>query len=155
MVDFAMRVPVRQKVRDLHLAERLDENAVGPKNDVYYNRTSDGKLLLRRTLSRRLPQRYVDGAKQGFSAPDASWFRGESIDYVKRLLLDPTALIYEFLRPDTVGELVGEHLRGQTNRRLLIWSLISFEWWCRIFLSGSRPVGNAIVDERRPGRPNP
>ena len=134
VVDFAMRVPVRAKLRDLDLKDRLDENAVGPKNDVYYSRTNDGKIVLRNMLRRLLPASYVEGAKQGFSAPDASWFRGESIDYVRRLILDPKARIYEFLRPDTVGELVGEHLRGEKNRRLLIWSLISFEWWCRTFL---------------------
>lgn len=139
MVDFAMQVPVRQKLRHLDLAVRLDENAVGQKNDVYFSRTSDGKILLRRMLSHLLPEQYVNGAKQGFSAPDASWFRGESIEYVRRLILDPKARIYEFLRPDTVGELVGEHLRGEHNRRLLVWSLLSFEWWCRSFLCGRSP----------------
>jgi asparagine synthase (glutamine-hydrolysing) len=140
LVDFAMRLPVRSKLRDLDLVVRLDENAVGPKNDVYFERTNDGKIILRRMLARLLPRQYVDGAKQGFSAPDASWFRGESIDYVNRLIMDPQARIYEFLRPDTVQSLVGEHLRGETNRRLLIWSLLSFEWWCRKFLdAGPRP----------------
>jgi asparagine synthase (glutamine-hydrolysing) len=136
MVDFAMRVPVRAKLRALDLTDRLDENAAGQKNDVYFQRTNDGKIILRRMLSRLLPQAYVDAPKQGFSAPDASWFRGESIEYVKGLILDPRARIYEFLRPDTVKELVNEHLSGQQNRRLLIWSLISFEWWCRSFLDG-------------------
>ena len=134
LVDFALRVPVRAKLRDLDQVVRLDENAVGPKNDLYFDRTSDGKIILRKMLSHFLPQRYVEGAKQGFSAPDASWFRGESIDYVQRLILAPHARIYEFLRPDTVGALVGEHLRGETNRRLLIWSLLSFEWWLRKFM---------------------
>ncbi len=133
-VDFAMQLPVRAKLRDLDLKERLDENAVGQKSDVYLSRTNDGKLVLRRMLSRLLPAQYVDGAKQGFSAPDASGFRGDSIDYVRRLIIDPKARIYQFLRPDTVRELVGDHLNGTTNRRLLIWSLISFEWWCRTFL---------------------
>ena len=134
VVDFAMRLPVRAKLRDLDLMIRLDENAAGPKNEVYFDRTSDGKLILRQMLGRLLPAGYVEGAKQGFSAPDASWFRGDSIEYVRRLILAPEARLYQFLRPDTVGDLVGEHLRGQTNRRLLIWSLISFEWWCRTFL---------------------
>ena len=134
LVDFAMRVPVGFKLRNPELIERLDENIVGPKNDLYFERTNDGKILLRRMLARLLPAHYVEGAKQGFSAPDASWFRGESIDYVRRLILDPSARIYEFLRRDTVDELVGQHLRGEQNRRLLIWSLLSFEWWCRTFL---------------------
>jgi asparagine synthase (glutamine-hydrolysing) len=143
MVDFAMRVPVRAKLRALDLTDRLDENAAGQKNDVYFQRTNDGKLLLRQMLSRLLPKAYVDGPKQGFSAPDASWFRGDSIDYVKSLILDPRARIYEFLRPDTVAELVNEHLNGHKNRRLLIWSLISFEWWCRSFLDGRRTEPHA------------
>lgn len=134
IVDFAMRVPVRSKLRQLDEAIRIDENAAGQKNDVYFNRTSDGKIVLRRMLEGLLPRQYVDGAKQGFSAPDASWFRGESIDYVQRLILSPHARIYEYLRPDTVSALVGEHLRGETNRRLLIWSLLSFEWWLRRFM---------------------
>lgn len=134
VVDFAMRLPVRAKLRALDLGDRIDENAPGQKNDVYYSRTNDGKIILRKMLARLLPGQYVEGAKQGFSAPDASWFRGESIEYVKALILDPKARIYEFLRPDTVAALVGEHLSGQKNRRLLIWSLISFEWWCRSFL---------------------
>lgn len=139
LVDFAMTVPVREKLRDLDLVVRLDENTVGPKNDLYFARTNDGKIILRRMLSRLLPQDFVEGAKQGFSAPDASWFRGESIDYVRKLVLDPNACIYEFLRPDTINELVGQHLRGEQNRRLLVWSLLSFEWWCRIFLHGGKP----------------
>jgi asparagine synthase (glutamine-hydrolysing) len=140
VVDFAMQVPVAAKLQRLDLADRLDENIVGPKNDLYFDRTSDGKILLRRVLAHLLPPRYTEGAKQGFSAPDASWFRGESIEYVRRLILDPKARIYEFLRPDTISELVGQHLRGEHNRRLLIWSLLSFEWWCRIFLHGDQPT---------------
>jgi asparagine synthase (glutamine-hydrolysing) len=73
-------------------------------------------------------------AKQGFSAPDASWFRGESIDYVRRALLRPDARIYEFLDAGVVRELVEEHLSGRENRRLLIWSLLCLEQWCRTFL---------------------
>lgn len=134
IVDFAMRVPVRAKLNQLDAAVRLDENTAGQKNDLYFNRTNDGKILLRRTLEHLLPREYVEGQKQGFSAPDASWFRGESIDYVSRLVLSPQARIYQFLRPDTVARLVGEHLRGETNRRLLIWSLLSFEWWLRNFM---------------------
>lgn len=134
LADFAMRMPVRAKLRDLDRATRLDENSAGQKSDIHVTRTADGKMALRRTLGHLLPQSYVDGAKQGFSAPDASWFRGESIDYVQRLVLDRKARIYEFLRPDTVAALVGEHMAGQQNRRLLIWSLLSFEWWLRSFM---------------------
>ncbi len=86
-----------------------------------------------------MPDEVTNQVKQGFSGPDASWFRGDSIDYVRETLLSPDAAIYEFLDPDGVQPLVEEHLEGRENRRLLLWSLLSFEHWCRIFLKGARP----------------
>jgi asparagine synthase (glutamine-hydrolysing) len=134
LVDFAMRLPVRTKLRELDQVVKIDENEPGPKLRKYLEKSNDGKLILRDVLARYMPREYVAGTKQGFSAPDATWFRGDSINYVRKLLLEGDALIYQYLRPDTVRELVRQHLSGEENRRLLIWSLLSFEWWCRTFL---------------------
>ena len=35
-----------------------------------------------------IPERIINRKKQGFSAPDESWYRGENADYVKELLLN-------------------------------------------------------------------
>jgi asparagine synthase (glutamine-hydrolysing) len=67
--------------------------------------------------------------KQGFSAPDATWFKGESIEFVRNTLLRNDARIYELLDRDSVQALVKQHLDGQQNRRLLIWSLLNVEQW--------------------------
>jgi asparagine synthase (glutamine-hydrolysing) len=136
LVDFAMQLPVRAKLSRLDEAIRIDENLPGSKENVYFDKTNDGKLILRNVLGKYMPQDYVNGVKQGFSAPDATWFRGQSMEYVKTLLLDKNARIYQFLRPDTVKELLEEHLSGKQNRRLFIWSLLSFEWWLRQFIKG-------------------
>jgi asparagine synthase (glutamine-hydrolysing) len=136
LVDFAQRVPVRLKLRDLGEVVKLNENEPGPKTQRYFEQTQDGKLVLRELMRRYLPDAVTAQTKQGFSGPDASWFRGESLDYVRRMLLDRDAAIYSFLRPDTVRSLVEEHLDGRENRRLLLWSLLSFEHWCRLFLGG-------------------
>jgi asparagine synthase (glutamine-hydrolysing) len=84
-------------------------------------------------LSKFVPESYKSGKKQGFSAPDASWFKGESIEYIKSLLMNRGARIYEFMQYDTIQGLMNEHFTGATNRRLLIWSLLCFEWWLKIF----------------------
>jgi len=139
LVDFASALPVSTKLRELGEVARIDENEPGPKLRKYLSRTNDGKIILRKVLGRYVPVEYVEGVKQGFSAPDASWFRGDSIDYVRDLVLDPKAGIYSYLDPRTVRELVEEHFRGERNWRLFIWSLICFEWWCRCFLEGERP----------------
>jgi asparagine synthase (glutamine-hydrolysing) len=146
LVDFAQRVPVRFKLRNLTEVVRINENEPGIKTEKYFNETGDGKLLLRQALCRYVPQDYAQGKKQGFSAPDASWFKGESIDYIKSLLGGKKAMIYEFVDHGTVNELLEDHFQGRQNRRLLIWSLLCFEWWCRSFLRGSAAAGEPQVE---------
>ncbi|MBL8080143.1 MAG: hypothetical protein JNM55_19395 [Anaerolineales bacterium] len=87
-------------------------------------------------MSRYIPEEIANSEKQGFSAPDASWFKGESIDYVRHEILDRRAGIYDYLDHDIVHSLVNEHLTGKQNRRLLIWSLLSFEAWIKTFING-------------------
>jgi asparagine synthase (glutamine-hydrolysing) len=133
LVDFAMRVPVGMKLGNLGEVVKLNENEPGLKTSKYYERTRDGKLLLRSAMQRYVPPSVTDAVKQGFSAPDASWFKGESIDYVRRMLLDRNARIYSYMDYQSVRKLIEEHLTGSNNRRLLIWSLLSFESWCATF----------------------
>jgi asparagine synthase (glutamine-hydrolysing) len=139
LVDFAQQLPVGLKLRDLDEVVRLNENEPGDKTQKYFQRTRDGKLILRNVMERYVPDTFTKQVKQGFSGPDANWFRGDSMDYVRRELLDPDAAIYEFLDPAGVRPLVEDHLEGRENRRLLLWSLMSFEHWCRTFLKGAHP----------------
>jgi asparagine synthase (glutamine-hydrolysing) len=135
LVDFAQQLPVGMKLGNLGEVVRLDENEPGPKTERFFHNARDGKLLLRQAMERHVPADVTAREKQGFAAPDASWFRGESIDYVRRRLLDGDARIYDYLDRDAVRGLVEEHLAGRANRRLLIWSLLSVEEWCRTFLT--------------------
>lgn len=137
LVDFAMRLPVHLKLGKLGEVVKLDENEPGAKTARYFQKTSDGKLLLRKMMARHLPAEVVEREKQGFSAPDASWFRGDSIEFVRRSLLDGNAPIYDYLDRAVVRDLVMDHLDGRQNRRLLIWSLLSVNQWCREFLGKS------------------
>jgi asparagine synthase (glutamine-hydrolysing) len=137
LVDFAMRVPVRLKLGNLGEVVRLDENEPGPKTAKYFQQTRDGKLLLRRVMDKYVPASIADGIKKGFSAPDASWFRGDSIEFVRRRLMGKDARIFEFLDRNAIQHLIGNHLEGRTNCRLLIWSLLSLEEWLNHLEAGS------------------
>lgn len=138
LVAFAARLPVRHKLRHLERIVHMDENTPG-KRLLYEQETNDGKAVLRRAMSRLIPPEIADRTKQGFSAPDASWFRGESIDYINQILRNPKAILYEFLTREYVTQVLDEHCTGKVNHRLLIWSVLSFEWWCRNFLAGQVP----------------
>jgi len=129
LVDFAMSCPVSLKLNNLSEVSRINENESGRKTNIYYQRTNDGKQILRDVMRKYIPSNITEAQKQGFSAPDASWFKGESIDFVRRKLFNGNANIYEFLDRDAVQSLVGEHLSGHKNRRLLIWSLLNMDEW--------------------------
>jgi asparagine synthase (glutamine-hydrolysing) len=135
LVDFAMNLPTRLKLGKLGEVVKLDENEAGQKTAKYFQKTNDGKLLLRKMMERILPKEVTEREKQGFSAPDASWFKGESIDYVKDTLFDDGASIYRHLDKSVVQDLVSEHLEGKQNRRLLIWSLLNVEHACTQFMN--------------------
>ncbi|CAN1209710.1 Asparagine synthetase [glutamine-hydrolyzing] 1 [Tumidithrix helvetica PCC 7403] len=134
LVDFAMKMPVNLKLGNLTEVVRLNENDLGNKTAKYFQKNKDGKLLLRKAISRYIPSSVTEREKQGFSAPDASWFKGESIDYVRRRICNPKGRIYDLLDYKSVQQLIDQHLEGKQNRRLLIWSLLNLESWCEQFL---------------------
>ncbi len=129
LVDFAMRCPVGLKLNNLRDVIRINENEPGDKQGKYFLKTNDGKQILRDMMRKVIPQDIADGVKQGFSAPDASWFKGESIDYVRKQLMTGSPRLYGFLDRGAAFALVDEHLSGEQNRRLFIWSLLNVENW--------------------------
>ena len=131
LVDFAMRCPVHLKLNNLAEVVRINENEPGDKQGKFFQKTRDGKQILRDVMKRHIPEEVTRAEKQGFSAPDASWFKGESIEFVRRNLLDGNARVYEYFDRTTVESLIKEHLDGRQNRRLLIWSLLNFEQYLR------------------------
>ncbi|MBI3511396.1 MAG: asparagine synthase (glutamine-hydrolyzing) [Bacteroidetes bacterium] len=135
LVEFAQRVPVKHKLGNFEQMKRVDEN-VTHKNA--YTEFNDGKNVLRKAMLEFLPESVINRKKQGFSAPDESWYRGENARYVQELLLDKKARYAEFIDPKFVAKIVDEHLHKKMNHRLLIWSLMNFEWWCRIFIHNEK-----------------
>ena len=117
--------PGRGRAHQRERAGRQDRPSIFETN-------ADGKLILRDVMGRYIPAEITEAEKQGFSAPDASWFKGESIEYVRRMLMGRDADL-QLLDRDAVHALVDEHLEGRQNRRLLIWSLLNVEQWLATF----------------------
>lgn len=113
LVDFAMACPVEEKV------------PVAPAAGMPEDLRLDGKRLLRDVMRGYLPARSRNYQKQGFSAPDASWFMTDSRAMVEKVVGDPTAPVFTLLDHATVREQVDRHLAGHENRRLLIWSVLT------------------------------
>lgn len=115
LVDFALKVPNAMKVVDLK--KNVDENDLLQKS---LRRDKDGKFIFRKVVSKYLSNQIINSKKQGFSSPDASWFKGESIDYVKKEILDYLTIFNQ----NTIQGILEQHLSGNKNNRLAIWSLL-------------------------------
>jgi asparagine synthase (glutamine-hydrolysing) len=103
-----------------------------------YRNYDDGKNVLRKAMQIHIPKYVINRKKQGFSAPDENWYRKENANYIKNLLLKKNTISTEFINESFISTIVDEHINKGKNHRLLIWSLMSFEWWCKIFLNGEK-----------------
>ena len=134
LVDFAMKIPVEHKLGNLESEiNRIDENIERKRG--LYREYDDGKNVLRKAMKEYIPNKIIERKKQGFSAPDESWYRGENASYIKELLLESETLSTSYISKDYIKKIVNEHLFEGKNHRLLLWSFLNFEWWCRIFLN--------------------
>lgn len=134
LVDFAMKLPVKYKLNNLREVVKINENDYEQKNEKYFKKTNDGKIILRNVMNKYIPESITQATKQGFSAPDASWFKGESIEFVKSIVDNSNSKIYDYMDYKGIRDIVYKHFCGKENRRLLIWSLINFEEWLNLFL---------------------
>lgn len=111
-------------------------------------RDGDIKVLLKKAMSGILPDETLNRRKQGFTPPDQTWYRGETLVYVKNLILGERARSRPFFNPDTIVQILDDHVSGASNHRFLLWSLMCFEWWNRIFIDGERPHPTSTLVER-------
>lgn len=132
LVDFAMSCPVNLKLNNLNEVLRINENQHGKKTNVYHQKTNDGKQILRDVMKLYVPSKITNAPKQGFSSPDSSWFKGESIDFVKDSI-NTKSSADKLMNKEKIQFLVKEHLDGNKNRRLFIWSLLNFEEFLNVF----------------------
>ena len=137
LVNFAQKIPVTYKLGNLEKMIRIDENEFGDKLKKY-TEYDDGKNVLRKAMMSFMPEKIINRKKQGFSAPDESWYRGENATYIKELLLDKKTISSDFINTDYIRKIVNEHINEHVNHRLLIWSFMNFEWWCRIYLNNEK-----------------
>lgn len=137
LVEFAQKIPPWHKLGNLkEELVRFDENDV--EKYATYREFNDGKNVLRRAMATLIPKQIIERKKQGFSAPEENWYRGENAEYVKKILLNHRLVSAEFINPRYIRKTIEEHMEKHINHRLLIWSFLCFEWWCRIFLKNEK-----------------
>jgi asparagine synthase (glutamine-hydrolysing) len=107
-------------------------------------RDGTGKWILRKAIEGLVPPQVLSHPKRGFGVPLRRWFRGELRPRLDALLR-PDAPIYEWVDPDAVRRVVGEHLSRRRDRNGLLWRLLVLDLWLRALARG---------DLSRPSRPS-
>ena len=118
-------------------------------------RRGRAKHVFKRALRGRVPEPILERPKRGFAIPLGRWFRGALGGFVRELLLGETSRRRGVFRPAYLDELLARH-EGGRSYDLELWTLISFELWCRVFLdrrAGARAPASATaraVDDAPP-----
>jgi asparagine synthase (glutamine-hydrolysing) len=106
------------------------------------------KYIFKRAMRGILPDQIIDRPKHGFAVPLGRWFRGRLGGFVRELLLSEQSRQRGIFNPAYVEQLVRRHENGR-HLDFHLWTLISFELWCRTFLDG-RWSRRAAISRRLP-----
>jgi asparagine synthase (glutamine-hydrolysing) len=104
LVELALRLEPRAKVRGFSL-----------------------KRVLKKAVADLLPPGVLHRPKHGFGLPLERWFRDELRGYVESQLLKSSARVRSHLQPEAIDRLVGEHVSGEANNALALWTLVTLE----------------------------
>ena len=92
------------------------------------------KRLLRRALRPRLPAPHLRAPKRGFVGPTSAWLRHELRDMLTDELSPARQRRLGYFEPSTVATLLEEHLTGRQNQERMLWALLCFSTWHRLYV---------------------
>jgi asparagine synthase (glutamine-hydrolysing) len=127
LVEFAATIPARFRLRD-----------------------GTTKYLFKRAMRGMLPDDIIDRPKHGFAVPLAHWFRSDLAGFARDLLVSDTCRQRGFFDTRYIDRLLRLNEQGR-DLDLQLWTILSFELWCRRFLDSSRSerVPQHVVDRAR------
>jgi len=116
----------------------------------------DTKHIFKKAMRGILPDSIIDRQKHGFAVPLARWFRNDLDTFARDVLLSPTCRERGIFDTRAVEHLFQLHARGR-DLDLQLWTMLSFELWCRRFLD-TREVRDVAPERtrqtlRRPPQP--
>lgn len=93
-----------------------------------------GKLFLKRWAARFMPEEQLRAPKRGFGVPVDKWFTKDLLERLGKILPQHPAMRAWF-QPEGVRRLIDNAHGNSVNVRML-WSLLQFAIWHRIFIEG-------------------
>ncbi len=99
-----------------------------------------GKRLHRRLCRDYLEPLILKRRKRGFAVKVVDqWFRESLSERMQAALVEASSPLFEHLSREAVGELLRQHRLGQRDNHKILFSLVVFEQWLRVFQGEKRP----------------
>jgi asparagine synthase (glutamine-hydrolysing) len=92
------------------------------------------KHLLKEALADMLPNHILHRKKGGFGAPIRTWIVSDLKEMIGDLLCESNLKRRGVFNPTYVQQLIRENASGRHDHSYLIYILLSFEIWCRVYL---------------------
>ncbi len=122
------------EVRVPLLDHEIVELAFSLPPEMKVRRTRRGvrtKHLLKRSAARFFPDRLLDRPKQGFGIPIVAWCRGPLREPIEAGLRARANPLFDWIRFDTVRNLLDAFLAGEDGRVAQVWALWMFDLWMK------------------------
>ena len=97
---------------------------------------STTKYILKQIARGLLPDEIIDRPKHGFGVPLGTWLRQDAAG-VRDVLLSPEARGRGLFQTAAVEQLINDHVGGRRDHGQRLWSLLTLEWWYRLFIDPS------------------
>ena len=95
-------------------------------------RNGSRKWLHRKVCNDFLPKKIMGRKKRGFATNVVdSWFRDSVSTKMEGFILDSNSLMYKFLKPQAVQQLLKDHVSKKNDNYKILFSLVVFEQWLR------------------------
>ncbi len=111
------------------------------------------KHLLRAALRGTVPDWILDRPKHGFGVPYSDWLRGRLREYLRSVLLDPSAGSSRLFDRAELERALGEHERGERDHGFLLYKVLNLALWHDAYLGGGWGVEAARSAPSLPGGP--
>ena len=92
---------------------------------------NEQKYILRKSLTKYLPDSILNRPKAGFSIPLSGWFQEELKEYIDDILLSDNSLSANHLNKRYVKDLLNDNKKGMRDNSARIWTLLCFEEWLK------------------------